>query len=248
MKEHTTVIKAEGLTKRFDKLLAVDRLTLDIHEGEIYGLVGPDGAGKSTTMRMLASIMDPSSGTASVLGNDTVKQAEEIKANIGYMSQRFGLYGDLSVEQNIRFYADIYRVPRREAIERMDKLLQVSLLLPFRKRLADHLSGGMKQKLSLICTLVHRPKILLLDEPNNGIDPLSRRDFWRILYGLLKDKVTIFLNTTYLEEAERCNRVGLMYEGRLLASGTPQALKVSYGDVKPAPSLEAVFISLLNPS
>lgn len=236
------VIKADLLTKDFNGILAVNGFSVSVSQGEIFGLVGPDGAGKTTAMRMLASIMDPTSGKAWVLGYDVMEQAEVVKEEIGYMSQKSGLYPDLSVVQNIKFYADLYRIPRRKANERMDKLLAISRLDPFRGRLAEHLSGGMKQKLSLICTLIHHPKVLLLDEPNNGIDPLSRRDFWRILYDLLKEKVTIFLNTTYLDEAERCNRVGLMYSGRMLASGTPQYLKTHYA----GKSLEEVFIKVLS--
>lgn len=218
-------IRTEDLTKSFDSLPVVDHLTLSVTEGEIFGLVGPDGAGKTTTMRLLSAIMDPTAGEAWVAGHHTVREAEKIKEEIGYMSQRFGLYPDLTVMENIAFYADIYGVPRkgREAI--IDRLLSFSNLTPFKKRHAGNLSGGMKHKLGLACALIHTPKVLFLDEPTNGVDPVSRRDFWRILYQLLREKVTIFVSTAYLDEAERCSRVGLMHKGKLLALGTPDEVK-----------------------
>lgn len=218
-------IRTETLTKSFDGLVAVNALTLTVTEGEIFGLVGPDGAGKTTTMRLLTSIMEPTSGDAWVAGHHIVKEAEVIKEKIGYMSQRFGLYPDLTVIENIHFYADIYGVPRRGRGEKIDRLLAFSNLTPFKRRLAGNLSGGMKQKLGLACALIHTPKVLFLDEPTNGVDPVSRRDFWRILYQLLRENVTIFVSTAYLDEAERCNRVGLMNRGKLLACGTPQEVK-----------------------
>ncbi len=218
-------IRAEKLTKQFGDLTAVDSLTLEVAEGEIFGLVGPDGAGKTTTMRLLTSIMMPSSGEAWVAGYHIVKQAEEIKENIGYMSQRFGLYPDLTVMENIDFYSDIYCEPRKGRHEKIDRLLAFSNLTPFKKRLAGNLSGGMKQKLGLACALIHTPKVLFLDEPTNGVDPVSRRDFWRILYRLLREKVTIFVSTAYLDEAERCNRVALIDRGKMLACGTPDEVK-----------------------
>lgn len=218
-------IRAENLTKRFGSLTAVDGLTLEVAEGEIFGLVGPDGAGKTTAMRLLTSIMDPTSGEAWVAGLHTVHDAEKIKEHIGYMSQRFGLYADLTVSENIEFYADIYNEPHRGRKDKVERLLAFSNLTPFKKRLAGNLSGGMKQKLGLACALIHTPKVLFLDEPTNGVDPVSRRDFWRILYQLLQEKVTIFVSTAYLDEAERCNRVGLIDRGRLLACGTPAEVK-----------------------
>lgn len=218
-------IRTEALTKSFDGLSAVDNLTLTVAEGEIFGLVGPDGAGKTTTMRLLSAIMEPTSGDAWVAGHHVVKEAEVIKEYIGYMSQRFGLYPDLTVIENIDFYADIYSVPRKDRKEKIDRLLTFSNLTPFKKRLAKNLSGGMKQKLGLACALVHTPKVLFLDEPTNGVDPVSRRDFWRILYQLLREKVTIFVSTAYLDEAERCNRIGLIHKGKLLACGTPDEVK-----------------------
>jgi ABC-2 type transport system ATP-binding protein len=218
-------IRAEVLTKSFGDVIAVDHLTFSVSPGEIFGLVGPDGAGKTTTMRLLTAIMDPSSGDAWVVGRHVVREAEAIKEEIGYMSQRFGLYSDLTVMENIEFYADIYGVSRQRREEKIERLLAFSNLTPFKKRLAGNLSGGMKQKLGLACALIHTPKVLFLDEPTNGVDPASRRDFWRILYQLLAEKVTIFVSTAYLDEAERCNRVALIYRGRILACGTPEEVK-----------------------
>jgi ABC-2 type transport system ATP-binding protein len=218
-------IQTDHLTKRFAEVTAVDELTLSVHEGEIFGLVGPDGAGKTTIMRLLTAIMEPDGGAAWVAGWHTVREAEKIKEHIGYMSQRFGLYPDLTVMENINFYADIYSEPRRGRQERIERLLTFSNLTPFKRRRAGDLSGGMKQKLGLACALIHTPKVLFLDEPTNGVDPVSRRDFWRILYQLLRQKVTIFVTTAYLDEAERCNRVGLIHRGRLLACGTPDEVK-----------------------
>ena len=218
-------IRIEALTKSFDGMKAVDGLTLNVAEGEIFALVGPDGAGKTTTMRLLTAIMEPTSGDAWVAGHHIVKEAEAVNENIGYMSQRFGLYPDLTVMENIDFYADIYSVPRQGRAERIDRLLAFSNLTPFQKRLAGNLSGGMKQKLGLACALIHTPKVLFLDEPTNGVDPVSRRDFWRILYQLLREKVTIFISTAYLDEAERAHRIGLLHRGKLLAVGTPDEVK-----------------------
>jgi len=220
-------IRAEALTRRFADAdePAVDALTVSVQAGEIFGLVGPDGAGKTTTMRLLTAILSPSGGDAWVAGHHVVREPEAVKAQIGYMAQRFGLYPDLTVSENIDFYADIYGVSRRERSGRVERLLGFSNLGPFRRRLAGNLSGGMKQKLGLVCALVHTPRVLFLDEPTNGVDPVSRRDFWRILYQLLREKVTIFVTTAYLDEAERCSRVGLMHRGRLLACGTPAEVK-----------------------
>ncbi len=218
-------IRTETLTKSFNDLSAVDNLTLTVAKGEIFGLVGPDGAGKTTIMRLLSAIMEPTSGDAWVAGHHIVKEADKIREEIGYMSQRFGLYPDLTVMENINFYADIYGVPRKDRGEKIDRLLAFSNLTPFRKRLAGNLSGGMKQKLGLACALIHTPRVLFLDEPTNGVDPVSRRDFWRILYQLLREKVTVFVSTAYLDEAERCNRVGLIHKGKLLACGTPDEVK-----------------------
>jgi ABC-2 type transport system ATP-binding protein len=221
----SAAIRTEGLNKVFGALTAVEGLTLSIPRGELFGLVGSDGAGKSTTIRMLTGIMDPSGGEAWVLGSSMARSAEAVRGEIGYMSQRFGLYPDLTVLENLRFYADIQMIPRRGREARIEELLAFGKLGPFKGRPAGKLSGGMKQKLGLACALVHRPRVLFLDEPTNGVDPVSRRDFWRILYGLLAEGVTVFVATAYLDEAERCGRVGLMHRGRLLACDTPQGLK-----------------------
>ncbi len=221
-------IRAVGLTKHFGALTAVDGFTLEVAPGEAFALVGPDGAGKTTTIRMLCGIMDPDAGEARVLGYDTVSQSEGLKEHIGYMPQRFGLYDDLTVMENITFYADIYRVPRAQRENRVAELLAFANLAPFGDRLAANLSGGMRQKLGLVCALIHTPQLLFLDEPTFGVDPVSRRDFWQILYGLLGQGLTIFLSTAYLDEAERAHRVGLLDNGRLLAVAPPRQLKAGF--------------------
>jgi ABC-2 type transport system ATP-binding protein len=221
----TEAIVVRELVRGFPGVKAVDRLSFVVNYGEIFGLVGPDGAGKTTTMRMLAGVLLPDAGEARVAGFDVAREAEQVKLNISYMSQRFGLYEDLTVEENIRFYAEVYGVKRAVYGERSERLLQAADMQKFRKRLAGNLSGGMKQKLGLICALIHTPRVLLLDEPTNGVDPVSRRDFWKILYSLLGEGVAILASTSYLDEAERCHRVALLHEGRLLFCDTPGELK-----------------------
>jgi len=221
----TYAIRAHDLRKEFDGVVAVDGVTLEVERGEIFGLVGPDGAGKTTTMRMLCGILDPTSGRAEVAGHDVLRHPEQVKRRIGYLSQRFSLYGDLTVAENLAFFANIYHVPRAERERKEKELLEFARLTPFRRRLAQDLSGGMKQKLALACALIHTPTVLLLDEPTTGVDPVSRRDFWRILYSLLKEGVTLFVSTPYMDEAERCNRVALMDRGRVLLCDAPDALK-----------------------
>jgi len=235
------IIETHGLTRRFGTLTAVDRLDLEVAEGEILGLVGPDGAGKTTTLRMLCGLMEPSAGSARVAGYDVALQSQAVKDQIGYMAQRFGLYQDLTVDENMIFYGDLFGIAGEERERLTATLLHMTRMEPFRGRQAGKLSGGMKQKLALMCTLLHRPRILFLDEPTNGVDPVSRRDFWAILYQLLKDGITIFMTTAYLDEAERCNRVGLMHQGRLLRCEVPEALKREAG----APTLEAAFIEMI---
>lgn len=218
-------VRTTDLTRRFDALTAVDALSLTVRRGEIFGLVGPDGAGKTTTLRMLAAILDPTAGDAWIFGHHTVSAARAVQERIAYMSQRFGLYPDLTVLENLHFYADLYGVARRERDESVERLLAFSNMTPFKKRPAGLLSGGMKQKLGLACALIHAPQLLLLDEPTNGVDPVSRRDFWRILYQLVRDGVTILVSTAYLDEAERCSRVALLHEGRAIATDSPLGLK-----------------------
>jgi drug efflux transport system ATP-binding protein len=218
-------IELRDLGRRFGARTAVEGLSLTIAKGELFGLVGPDGAGKTTTLRMLAGILAPSTGDAFVAGRSIRAAPEAVKSRIAYMSQRFGLYGDLTVRENLDFYADLFEVPPAEQAARRERLLAFSNLAEFESRLADKLSGGMKQKLGLACALIHRPEIVLLDEPTNGVDPVSRREFWRILYEMLKDGVTIVMTTAYLDEAERCHRVGLMHRGRLLALDTPERMR-----------------------
>lgn len=216
-------VETQGLGKTFASVEALRSLDLTVREGEMFGLVGPDGAGKTTTIRMLCGILKPTSGRARVLGYDLETQGQEIKNHIGYLSQKFSLYGDLTVDENIEFFAEIHFVG--DFRKRRDELLEFTRLTPFRKRLADKLSGGMRQKLALACTLIHTPRLIFLDEPTTGVDPVSRRDFWKILSSLLRSGITIIMTTPYMDEAERCSRVGLLSGGRLLAADTPQGVK-----------------------
>lgn len=219
------VIETENLTRAFKNVVAVDGLDSSVQRGEIFGLVGPDGAGKTTTIRLLAAIMEPTSGWAKVFGHDTVRQPEPIKRRIGYMAQRFNLYGDLSVWENLNFFADVFEVTGRMRRERIERLLRFARLTEFRDRRAAHLSGGMQKKLALACTLVHTPEIIFLDEPTTGVDPVSRREFWDILTELHLQGITLFVSTPYMDEAERCSRVGLMYQGRMVVCDTPERVK-----------------------
>ncbi|HEU5078418.1 MAG TPA: ABC transporter ATP-binding protein [Opitutaceae bacterium] len=220
-----TILECRALARRFGETQALRGLDLEVRRGEIFGLVGPDGAGKTTTMRILAGVLRPTSGTVRVDNIDVAQDPEAVKEHIGYMSQRFGLYPDLTVIENIEFYADLYSVSRDDLASRIETLLGFSNLTAFKKRQAGNLSGGMKQKLGLACALIHTPKVLLLDEPTNGVDPVSRRDFWRILYQLVREGVTLFVSTAYLDEAERCNRLALLHQGERLGVGTPDEVK-----------------------
>jgi ABC-2 type transport system ATP-binding protein len=235
------IIEIRDLTRRFGGITAVDHLNLSVAAGEIFGLVGPDGAGKTTTLRILCGLMNPTEGSARVAGHDVEKDPRAVKDQIGYMAQRFGLYGDLTVEENMFFYADLFGIVGAERRELTGQLLHMTRMEPFRGRQAGRLSGGMKQKLALMCTLLHKPQILFLDEPTNGVDPVSRRDFWAILYQLLKEGITVFMTTAYLDEAERCNRVGLMNHGKLIRCDTPERLRAAAG----VDSLEAVFVQTI---
>jgi len=219
------IIRAIGLTRRFGDLTAVDHLNVEVARGEIFGLVGPDGAGKTTTLRLLCGLMNATEGEAWVTGHNVAREVEAVKDQIGYMAQRFGLYGDLTVDENMNFYADLFGISKSERARLLPDLLRMTRMEPFRSRPAAKLSGGMKQKLALICTLLHHPQVLFLDEPTNGVDPVSRRDFWAILYQLVRDGLTVFVTTAYLDEAERCNRVGLMNQGKLIRCESPRDLK-----------------------
>ncbi len=218
-------IEAQQLVKRFGKVEAVRGIDLDVAPGEIYGLIGPDGAGKTTTIRMLAAVMKPTSGAARISGFDTRREAERLRLQIGYMAQRFTLYGDLSVRENIDFYADIFGVRGDDRESRILRLLQFARLEQFQDRAAEVLSGGMKKKLGLACALIHNPQVLFLDEPTNGVDPISRREFWDILSELHIRGVTIFVSTAYMDEAERCSRIGLIYQGKIISEGPPASLR-----------------------
>jgi len=217
-------VSLRELTRSFGHTLAVDRLSFQVDTGELFGIVGPDGAGKTTTLRMLAGILPPTSGSAMIQGVEVGEDPEGVKPFIAYMSQQFGLYADLTVRENIEFYADLYRVPRAERPRRLERLYAFSSLGPFQGRLAGNLSGGMKQKLSLSCALIHHPRVLLLDEPTFGVDPISRRDLWLILHEMVAEGVTVLVSTSYLDEAERCDRVVLLHQGRTLALDTPDRL------------------------
>lgn len=214
-----------NLTKRFEKLVAVDNLTLQVNSGESFALLGSDGAGKTTTMRLLCGALAPTSGEVMIKKVDLAKHTDQAREFIGYMPQRFSLYETLSVMQNIVFFSELYGISKSIREERIGELLDFSRLTPFVNRLAGQLSGGMKQKLALICTIIHRPHILLLDEPTTGVDPVSRRDFWKILHRLLAEGTTLLISTPYMDEAERCNKVGLIYEGKLMLTNTPYELK-----------------------
>lgn len=221
------MITALDITKRFGETAAVDSLTFRVRQGEIFGIVGPDGAGKSTLLRLISGILLPGAGEITVNGIDVRKDPYGIKEELAYMPQRFGLYEDLTVEENLYFFGRLFGVSGNTIRERVPRLYEFSRLGPFKDRLAGNLSGGMKQKLGLACCLIHKPVLILLDEPTNGVDPVSRREFWKILYDLLGDGVTIVVSTAYLDEAERCNRVALMHQGRFITLGTPAEIKRS---------------------
>jgi ABC-2 type transport system ATP-binding protein len=226
------IVELTNLTRRFGPVTAVDRLDLRVAAGEIFGLVGPDGAGKTTTLRMLCGLLDPDEGAARVAGYDAAREPERVRDQIGYMAQRFGLYPDLTVDENMWFYADLFGISAADRRELLPRLLEMTRMAPFRGRRAGRLSGGMKQKLALMCPLLHRPRVLILDEPTNGVDPVSRRDFWEIHLPVgLAEGMTVVVTTAYLDEAERCDRVGLMHRGRLIRCDAPARLTRSVEEV-----------------
>ncbi|MEO8196219.1 MAG: ABC transporter ATP-binding protein [Thermoanaerobaculia bacterium] len=222
-----SAVTLHGLEKRFGDFVAVNRISLDVARGEIFGFLGPNGAGKSTTIRMLTGLLAPTAGSGTVAGFDVVTQAEQIKTRIGYMSQKFSLYEDLTVEENINFYSGIYRLSAAKKRERKEWVLRMAGLEQHRRTRTAHLSGGWKQRLALGCAILHEPPIVFLDEPTSGVDPLSRRTFWDLIYDLSEHGVTIFVTTHYMEEAEYCDRLGLIYRGELVALGSPSELKAT---------------------
>jgi ABC-2 type transport system ATP-binding protein len=228
----TEAIVFRNVVKRYGATVALDRVTMDVYRGEMFGLIGPDGAGKTTAIRMMCGLLHADGGEIRVMGADPVREHRRLTDRVGYLSQRFSLYGDLTIDENIAFFAEIHGVPDYQA--RREQLLGMTQLTPFRKRLADRLSGGMKQKLALACTLVHQPELIILDEPTTGVDPVSRREFWKLLSEFLSEGITILMSTPYLDEAERCTRVALLHEGRILAIDEPERLR----DLMPGRMLE----------
>ena len=236
----TAAFALEGVTKRYGAVRALDAVSFSAPPGQLFGLIGPDGAGKTTTIRLLCGLLHADGGGVRLLGHDPVREHGEITRSVGYLSQRFSLYGDLTIDENVAFFAEIHGVADYHA--RRDQLLDMTQLTPFRRRLADKLSGGMKQKLALACTLVHEPELILLDEPTTGVDPVSRREFWKLLSEFLSHGITILMSTPYLDEAERCSRVALLHQGRLLACDEPSRLRA---EMPGSASLEDVFIARL---
>jgi len=226
-------LELNGVTKRYGKVEAVRGLSMSVEAGEMFGLIGPDGAGKTTAIRLMCGLLKADGGDVRVMGRDPVKQHREVTQTLGYLSQRFSLYGDLSIDENISFFAEIHGLNMRDSAirERRERLLDLTQLSKFRTRLAEQLSGGMKQKLALACTLVHEPRIILLDEPTTGVDPVSRREFWKLLSEFLAQGITILMATPYLDEAERCSRVALLHEGQLLALDTPASLRAALSGI-----------------
>ena len=236
----SATIDFSSATKRYGPTQALNEVTLQVQRGEMFGLIGSDGAGKTTAIRLMCGLLRADSGEVRVLGHDPVRNHRWLTERVGYLSQRFSLYGDLTIDENIAFFAEIHGVKRYE--QRRNQLLGMTQLTAFRGRLADRLSGGMKQKLALACTLVHEPELLLLDEPTTGVDPVSRREFWKLLSEFLSAGITILMSTPYLDEAERCARVALLHDGRLLACDEPSRLRATLSS---SASLEDVFIARL---
>jgi len=237
----TNAVDVEAIEKKFGNFTAVNKISFNVSRGEIFGFLGPNGAGKSTTIRMLCGIIAPTSGCGHVGGYDIVKEQNLIKQSIGYMSQKFSLYNDLTVEENIDFYAGIYSIPKEKRAERKERVLKMAGLDGLSKNLTYTLSGGWKQRLALGCAIMHEPQILFLDEPTSGTDPISRRRFWELIKAMAKTGVTVFVTTHYMDEAENCDRLALIYKGEIIALGTPAKLK---GDLA-LRSLEDVFVSLI---
>ena len=232
------MVTIDKLVKRFGDFVAVDNVSLEVERGEVFGFLGPNGAGKSTTIRILCGLLEPTSGAATVAGYRVGAESEEIRRNIGYMSQKFSLYDDLTVEENIDFYAGLYTVPAAERAERKEYVLRMAGILEKRHGLTHLLAGGWKQRLALGCAILHQPPVLFLDEPTSGVDPIARRQFWDLIYDLSAAGITIFVTTHYMEEAEYCHRLALMYRGRVIALGTPAELKRQRG----VASMEEVFV------
>lgn len=241
MAEREVVVKVENLTKRFGSFTAVDDVTLDVYRGEIFGFLGPNGAGKSTTIRILCGLLAPTSGRATVGSFDVAQDPESVRRNIGYMSQKFSLYDDLTVEENINFFSGIYGVPKERRVERKHRVLEMAGLTDRRASLTGVLSGGWKQRLALGCAILHEPPILFLDEPTSGVDPLARRAFWDLIYDFSSSGQTVFVTTHYMDEAEYCHRIALMYRGRMVELGSPRELKRNLD----ARSMEEVFIATI---
>ena len=240
-------IQSMGLTRKFGDFVAVDHLDFTVAKGEIFGFLGPNGSGKSTTIRMLTGILSPTTGTARVAGFEVGRESRQIKFRIGYMSQKFSLYEDLMVEENLSFFAAVYRLPKATARERIDWALEYSELSDKRRTMTKDLPGGIRQRLALACALMHRPSILFLDEPTSGVDPIVRRRFWETIYDLSRDGVTILVTTHFLEEAEYCDRVGMILDGKMVALGTPRTLKQEiFPGHKEEPTMEDVFVELVN--
>jgi ABC-2 type transport system ATP-binding protein len=233
-------VETNGLRKQFGELVAVQGLDLAIHRGEVFGLLGPNGSGKTTTIRMLCGLIEPTAGRATVVGFDVATQSDALRRNIGYMSQRFGLYDDLTVAENLRFYATIYGLHGAARAARMGELLDRLELAPRARQLAGTLSGGWKQKLALACATAHRPQMLFLDEPTAGVDPAARRRLWQLVYGLAEEGTTVLVTTHYMDEAARCERLAFLSRGHLIAVGTPDEVTAQFGQ----PSIEDVFIEL----
>ncbi len=221
-------VTVENLEKRFGDFQAVNKVSFQVKRGEIFGFLGPNGAGKSTTIRMLCGILAPTAGKANVIGFDVFREAEQIKSHIGYMSQKFSLYEDLTVEENIDFYSGIYRIPKEDKKTRKDWVIKMSGLEEHRSSLTAILPGGWRQRLALGCALLHKPPVIFLDEPTSGVDPISRRNFWDLIYQLAAEGVTVFVTTHYMDEAEYCDRLAMIYRGELVAIGTPDELKIRY--------------------